>query len=189
MNKDYEETQEGEQGKRYGLSAPIAMPLFLNCAISSIPISPSMDWPYTSATDDMECSCRCRIIMDLDNTWKGENVVFPEESKFLTVDDKGNCTECDVLFTFDSEETGKSYIAYTDNSVDEKGNVQVFAATYDPEDEAKKLMAIESEKEWQVIEIILEEIQAKIRLDFDSTIRKTFILRQRNENDEEKRKE
>ena len=39
---------------------------------------------------------------------------------------------CDVLFTFDNADTGKSYIVYTDNTKDESGNVQVYASIYDP---------------------------------------------------------
>ena len=68
-----------------------------------------------------------------------------------------------MLFTFDSEETGKSYIAYTDNSKDETGNIQVYASIYHPEDENTKLEPITTEKEWKVIETILETIQEEIK--------------------------
>ena len=56
-----------------------------------------------------------------------------EKNKFSLIDDKGNEVVYDVLFTFESEETNKSYIVYTDNSRDDKGNVQVYASTYNPE--------------------------------------------------------
>ncbi len=86
-----------------------------------------------------------------------------EKNKFVLTDEAGNETVYDVLFTFDSEETGKSYIAYTDNSKDEKGNVQVFASIYHPESENSKLEPITTEKEWKVIETILETIQEEIK--------------------------
>ena len=35
-------------------------------------------------------------------------------SKLVLVDQDGKLTEYDVLFTFESEETGKSYVAYSD---------------------------------------------------------------------------
>ena len=69
----------------------------------------------------------------------------------------------DVLFTFESDETGKNYIVYTDNSKDENGNIEVYASTYNPEDPHSKLEAIETEKEWKVIETILETLQEEIK--------------------------
>lgn len=64
-----------------------------------------------------------------------------------------------------NEETGKSYIVYTDNSVDEDGNTQVFEPIYNPDSDEQRLMPIETEKEWKIIEIILEELQAGIKSD------------------------
>ena len=79
------------------------------------------------------------------------------------IDENGNEIFYDVLFTFDSEETNKSYIVYTDNTKDEAGNIQVYASTYDPDDVNSKLEAIESEKEWKVIETILGTLQEEVR--------------------------
>ena len=45
-------------------------------------------------------------------------------------DEKGNEVICDILFTFDNEETKKSYVVYTDNSRDKEGKIQVFASIY-----------------------------------------------------------
>ena len=86
-----------------------------------------------------------------------------EKNKFILTDENGKQTVYDVLFTFDSEETGKSYIAYTDNSKDETGNIQVYASIYHPEDENTKLEPITTEEEWKVIETILETIQEEIK--------------------------
>lgn len=82
-----------------------------------------------------------------------------ENMSFTVLDENGKETKCDILFTFDSEETGKSYIVYTDNSVDEERNTKVFASIYNPDSEDQRLMPIETEKEWKIIEIILEELQ------------------------------
>ena len=86
-----------------------------------------------------------------------------EKNSFTIINDEGKEVVCDVLFTFDSEETGKSYIAYTDNTNDENGNVQVYASIYDPEEENPELKPIESEKEWKVIETILETLQEEVQ--------------------------
>ena len=86
-----------------------------------------------------------------------------KDGKLVIKNDKGEVLECDVLFTFDSEETGKSYIAYTDNTKDEKGNIKVYANIYDPNGESLKLEPITTEKEWQAINNILISVQEKVR--------------------------
>ena len=86
-----------------------------------------------------------------------------KKNSFTMIDENGNEVEYDVLFTFESDETKKNYIAYTDNSKDESGNVQVYASTYDPEDPEGKLEAITTEKEWKVIETILETLQEEVK--------------------------
>lgn len=85
-----------------------------------------------------------------------------ENISFTVLDENGKEIKCDVLFTFDSEETGKSYIVYTDNSVDEEGNTKVFASIYNPGSDDQRLMPIETEKEWKIIEIILEGLQDSV---------------------------
>ena len=85
-----------------------------------------------------------------------------EENKKMTfkvMNDEGKEIECEVLFTFESDETHKSYIAYTDNTLDENGNTKVYASIYDPNKETTELQPIETEKEWKIIETILNELQ------------------------------
>lgn len=79
------------------------------------------------------------------------------------IDQEGNEIVYDVLFTFESDETQKNYIVYTDQSKDENGNIQVYASIYDPDDPQSKLEAITTEKEWKVIETILETLQEEIQ--------------------------
>ncbi len=86
-----------------------------------------------------------------------------DKNTFTVVNDEGKEITCNVLFTFDSEETGKSYIVYTDNSVDKEGNTQVFASIFDPTTKSTKLEPIETEKEWKVIETILETLQEEVK--------------------------
>lgn len=90
------------------------------------------------------------------------------ENTFKIINDNGEEVMCDVLFTFDSEETKKSYIVYTDNSKDEEGNVQVFASIYDPNQQDQKLEPIKTEQEWKVIETILNTLQEEIKKKIDS---------------------
>ena len=85
-----------------------------------------------------------------------------EPGKLIITNNEGKQLECDVLFTFDSDETGKSYIAYTDNTTDENGSIKVYASTYDPSGEDLSLKPLTDEKEWKVINSILSSIQEKV---------------------------
>ncbi len=86
-----------------------------------------------------------------------------KKNSFSMIDAEGNETVYDVLFTFESEETNKNYIVYTDNTKDETGNIEVYASIYDPNDPHSKLEAITTEKEWKVIETILDTLQEEVR--------------------------
>lgn len=87
-----------------------------------------------------------------------------EKNSFTVINNEGKEVRCDVLFTFDSNETGKSYVVYKDNTRDPNGNIQVYASIFNPEDdgEESELSPIETEKEWAVIESILKSLQEEI---------------------------
>lgn len=86
-----------------------------------------------------------------------------EKTRFFTVtDNTGKKVEYEILFTFDSEETKKSYIVFTDNNLDESGSVITYAATYEKEAEKLELKDIETEQEWNLIENLLAQIEEKM---------------------------
>ena len=85
-------------------------------------------------------------MMDLDNTFK-------------ILDKEGNEITFEVLFTFESDETGKNYMVYTDNSYDDEGNLCIYAAIYNPIDEEKKLIPIEDDNEWAFVEEMIDTLQ------------------------------
>lgn len=84
-----------------------------------------------------------------------------EQMTFKVINEDGKEIECEVLFTFESDETKKNYIVYTDNTLDEEGNTKVYASIFNPEEQGEqtKLLPIESDKEWKIIETILDELQ------------------------------
>ena len=86
-----------------------------------------------------------------------------KKTTFTLLDENGQEVVYDVLFTFQSDETHKDYIVYTDNSRDEEGNIEVYASIYYPEDENGRLEAIETEKEWKLIETILETLREEVQ--------------------------
>ena len=86
-----------------------------------------------------------------------------KKNTFSMIDENGVETVYDVLFTFENEETNKNYIVYTDNHKDETGNIEVYASVYYPDDPHSKLEKVETEKEWKVIETILDTLQEEVR--------------------------
>ena len=84
---------------------------------------------------------------------------------FKVLGEDGKEIECEVLFTFESDETKKNYIVYTDNTTDNDGNVKVYASIYDPNSDKPDLQPIETDREWKIIETILESIQEESRKD------------------------
>lgn len=84
-----------------------------------------------------------------------------EEYAFTVLDENGKEVECEVIVTFESDETGKNYIVYTDNTLDENGCTKVFASIFDPNSDDMVLQPIETEKEWAIVGLILEELQSE----------------------------
>ena len=81
-----------------------------------------------------------------------------EKQKFTVKDEKGREIECEPLFTFESDETNKNYAIYTDGSKNEKNEINLFASTYETLDNYSQFIAIESEKEWNMIKNVVKEI-------------------------------
>lgn len=80
---------------------------------------------------------------------------------FSIKDENGKIIECEVLFTFDSPETNKSYLVYTDNQKNAEGALQIYANIYDKTGQNKNLMPIETEEEWNTVEAILAKLEQK----------------------------
>ncbi len=85
-----------------------------------------------------------------------------ENNTITITNDKGEKVVLDILVSFDSEETGKSYVIYTDNSKDENGNTRVYASTYNPNDAKMELGDIETEEEWKIVETVIQTIQERL---------------------------
>lgn len=92
-------------------------------------------------------------------------MINANENTFTVYNDDGKAVVCDILFTFDSADTGRSYIVFTDNSIDETdGHIQVFASVLSEADDGNHiLLPIQTDKEWRVIETIFDELQTSIR--------------------------
>lgn len=86
-------------------------------------------------------------------------MIMNKENTFKVIDKDGKEIEFEVLFTFESDETKKNYMVYTDNTKDENDNVRVYASVFVPDAEPLELLPVETEREWKIIETILESIE------------------------------
>ena len=83
-----------------------------------------------------------------------------EKNRYFTVTDQsGSTVEYEILFTFDSDETKKSYIVFTDNTTDEDGSIVTYAATYDKTGESLELQDIDTDEDSNLIEHLLSNIE------------------------------
>ena len=122
-------------------------------------VDPELFLRYVSAVNDLQKG----VANEQDKKIAAESMIFKVEN------DEGKEIECEVLFTFESEKTGKNYIVYTDNTEDEEGNTKVYASIYNPEQDETKLLPIETDEEWNVIEIILDELQNATEDEIENT--------------------
>ena len=79
-----------------------------------------------------------------------------DDEKIL-VEINGVEKECDVLFTFTSDDTGKGYIGYTDNTKT-NGRVNIYYSSYDPIFGPGKLEKITDPAEIEMVKDVLHQI-------------------------------
>ncbi len=77
----------------------------------------------------------------------------------VCLDESGKEKEYEVILTFDSNETNKSYIVFTENKYDKNKNLIVYARSYDKEDKTFKLNIIDDEKEWNFLNDLLHSME------------------------------
>ncbi len=92
-----------------------------------------------------------------------------KENTFKVIDKDGNEIEFEILFTFESDETNKNYMVYTDNTKDLEGNTKVYASVFKPDAEPLELLPVETEREWRIIETIIESITEENKKDKEET--------------------
>lgn len=87
---------------------------------------------------------------------------FTERQK-LVIEKDGKEVECDVLFTFDSEDTLKTYIGYTDNSIASNGRKNIYVSAYNPFNPEDNLEDITDPKELEMVNEVLLQIDGEGR--------------------------
>jgi uncharacterized protein YrzB (UPF0473 family) len=76
-----------------------------------------------------------------------------DEKTFTVIDEEGNEILYEVVLTFKSDETEKSYVIYKLPGDDQE---EVFAAIYDEDaKDGGNLIQIETDQEWDMVEEVL----------------------------------
>ena len=84
-----------------------------------------------------------------------------KKAVMTVINEQNEIMDVDVLFTFKNTATNVCYIVYTENTLDEKGDTEVFASIFDPDDKTLTLHPIETEAEWALLESKLREYERK----------------------------
>ena len=85
------------------------------------------------------------------------------DDMFVGFNEKGEKRIFYKLLEFDSKETNEHYLAYTDNTTDENGNIKAYGSKVKMDGELMKLEPITEEKEWKVIEMALKVLQKELK--------------------------
>ncbi len=63
-----------------------------------------------------------------------------------------------TILTFYNSEFKKNYVVYTDDTLDDYGNLKIFASIYDPNDKVFNLIPILKDEEWNNINEVIDSI-------------------------------
>jgi uncharacterized protein YrzB (UPF0473 family) len=83
---------------------------------------------------------------------------FDINNEKIQIEKNGKTIDCDVLFTFDSEDTMKSYVGYTDHSFGSNGRKNIFVSAYNPLKAKIELEDITDERELKMVSEVLNQI-------------------------------
>ena len=83
---------------------------------------------------------------------------------YLTITNENNETkEFEILFSFESEETNKKYVTYTDYSKDDDGNIICYSAILEKDG---KLSKIDTEHEKAIVDELLNTLVESTKMNY-----------------------
>lgn len=83
---------------------------------------------------------------------------FDMENEKVLMTRDNQTIECDVLFTFDSEDTMKSYVGYTDHTFAKNGRKNIYVSSFNPLNPKAELEDIKDPLELEMINEVLVKI-------------------------------
>lgn len=88
---------------------------------------------------------------------------FDIENEKIQMTKNGQTVDCDILFTFDSEDTMKSYVGYTDHSFAKNGRKNIYVSSFNPFGTKLELEDITDEAELQMVNDVLVQFDNENR--------------------------
>lgn len=83
---------------------------------------------------------------------------------YLTIkNDKGESKEFEILFSFDSDETNKKYVTYTDYTKDNDSNIICYSSILEEDGHLSK---IDTEKEKETIDELLKTLVETTKMNY-----------------------
>lgn len=79
------------------------------------------------------------------------------ESGSFTLESEGEKVVYTTILTYNDEKRKKSYVLYTDNTLDDDGDINMYAATYEPNSTTFELNPVETDEEWDEIQQVYDE--------------------------------
>ena len=86
------------------------------------------------------------------------NTIEDVEDQRFTVLMDGEEKECDLLFTYDGGDVDKPIIGYTDNSTNDKGELNIYVSKYDPLYGPSSFEDITDPEELKFVDNIIKQI-------------------------------
>ena len=85
-----------------------------------------------------------------------------EDKKILTINKlDGTTEEVEEVISFEFNDTGKRYLVYTKNEVDQNGNVTVYVTEIVQDDLGTRFLGVETDEEWARIKDVLRKLAKK----------------------------
>lgn len=81
-----------------------------------------------------------------------------EDMNVKVLNENGQLEPHKILFTFECEELGKSYIAYENNKLNENDEAVICVASYEPDTDLSKLDPVTDPEELKMVEDVLNQI-------------------------------
>lgn len=74
----------------------------------------------------------------------------------------GKLINCDILFTFDCCENGKTYVGYTDHLIADNERKNIYISSFNPFDIEMKLEDISDERELRMVHEVLKQLDEEV---------------------------
>ena len=85
-----------------------------------------------------------------------------ENNNSIVIEKDGQKVNCDIYYSFVSDDTKKGYVAFSDHSKDEEENENIYMGSFDPDIGYETLNPVTDEKEIAMFNAVLSSIKENV---------------------------